>query len=415
VRAALHVGLDIGRSDVISFDMGGTSTDVCLIAGAVGTTSESIVAGYPVKVPTIDIHTVGAGGGSVAWRDPGGALRVGPRSAGADPGPACYGHGGPPTVTDANLLLGRIAPERFLGGRMALDEGAAEREIARLGESLEMDTMQVSEGIVEIAEATMARAIRVISLFRGHEPADFALMAFGGAGGLHAASLAAALGMSRAIVPAEPGVFSAFGMTVADHLVDASVTVLESQREMTSARRDDLFSPLERRCRQRLETDGVAPARMRFERSADVRYRGQSYELNVAMDTADEWVEAFHAQHEARYGHQRRDAEIEIVTLRVLGIGEVEAPARSPLGERPGGLEAACVQEADLTWKGRRWRARHYDRALLPAGDGERGSEMFEGPALVLEPGATSLVPPGWRAHLDRQGHLHVEPSGGKP
>ncbi len=408
VRAAAWLGAAIGESHLISFDMGGTSTDVALIPGAVRTSGETVVAGYPIKTPAIDIHTVGAGGGSVAWRDAGGALRVGPSSAGADPGPACYGRGGPATVTDANLVLGRILPRYFLGGAMVLDRGASRSALEDLAARLRMTVEEAAEGTLEVAEATMDRAIRVISLYRGHDPADFSLLAFGGAGGLHAASLAEALSIEKVIVPAEAGVFSAVGMMVADVLKDRSATVLRDVRRLIPGELDEILAGLEKRVAEDLAADGVERERISFDRTLDVRYRGQSYELNVpyARDTGT-WIDSFHGEHQRRYGYRGSEEAVELVTARVRGIGRVDPPELRPhevSGRGPEAREGEC----ELFWKGERVTAGSYLRERLPStkGDDEKGS--IQGPALIVEAGATTLVPPAWSARLDTLGNIHM-------
>ncbi|HEY3176424.1 MAG TPA: hydantoinase/oxoprolinase family protein [Candidatus Polarisedimenticolia bacterium] len=409
VRAALHVGREVGRTDLISFDMGGTSTDVCLIPGEARTTGESVVAGYPVRTRTMDIHTVGAGGGSIGWRDAGGALRVGPASAGAEPGPACYGRGGPPTVTDANVILGRIVPERFLDDRLRLDADASRRAVGDLARSLGLELLRTAEGIVQVAEATMARAIRVISLHRGHEPGDFVLMAFGGAGGLHAAALAEALGMRRVIIPAGPGVFSAFGMTVADVLKDRAATLPAGARSLEPSLLEGKFSDLEKACGRDLAAEGVEPDRIGFQRTLDVRYRGQSYEINVPHEAA--WLESFHAAHRRLYGYDRREAPVEVVVLRVRGVGRVDPPAGGGMrpDAGPGGLAGAPHPQRAVIQDGSPIMARVHERAGL------RPLDRITGPALVLESGATTLLPPGWTGAHDDLGHLHLERMQGAP
>jgi len=414
VRAAMHVGRMIGRTRLIAFDMGGTSTDVCLIPGEIRVAGEAVVAGHPVKTPAIDIHTVGAGGGSVAWRDAGGALRVGPASAGADPGPACYGRGGPPTVTDANLILGRVVPSWFLDGRMALHEEAARGAIAQLARQVGMSPLAAAEGILDVAEATVARAIRVISLHRGYEPSDHDLLAFGGAGGLHAASLARALETGRAVIPADAGVFSAFGMTVADIVVDRSATLLlEAAPAGAEALVESIGSglaSLEAQCRRDLQAEGAPRERIRFERSFDARYAGQSYEVNIPWGGSAGWMERFHQAHKARFGYQRRGERVEVVAIRVRGIGGAAPPAAVPIDGTGRSTTAADCGDATLWWRGEPIRAKRYARSKLPpvATDAGAGAGSVAGPALILEPNATTFVPPGWLARLDPLGHLHL-------
>jgi len=409
VTAARWCGHAMGRRRCISFDMGGTSTDVSLVDGEARMTTEGFIAGHPVKVPMIDIHTVGAGGGSIAWRDPGGALKVGPVSAGADPGPACYGRGGPATVTDANLVLGRIVPERFLDGRMRLDIAAARTAVEAIGRECGLGLAAAAEGIVTVAEATMVRAIRVISLYRGYEPSGFTLLAFGGAGGLHAASIATALDMEHGVIPANPGVFSALGMTVADVVRDRSAG-FPADAEPHPGNLEEIFVGLERACAEDLEADKVPPSRRRFERSLDVRYRGQSWELSIPYDRDPErWRGAFHDEHRRRFGHDRRGRPVDVVTLRVRGVGEVDpiAPAApAPAGRSPG---ASRTGEGPVICGGVELVAPHHERSLLPlcGGPGDPGS--VDGPALVCESGATTFIPPGWCGWLDGLGHLHLE------
>ncbi len=408
VRAAEWVGKSIGLRRIISFDMGGTSTDVSLIDGAARLTTEGAVAGHPNRIPTLDIHTVGAGGGSIGWRDPGGALRVGPASAGADPGPACYGRGGPPTVTDANLVLGRLVPDRFLDGRMPLNVQAARRAVAGLAKKAKLTLTETAEGMLDVVEATMARAIRVISLFRGHEPGDFALMAFGGAGGLHAASLASALDIGHAVVPAEPGVFSALGMTVADVVRDRSMSRFADLETARAASIQADFAALERACGEDLESWGVPSVRIGYQRTVDLRYRGQSYELNLPYRDAARLSAAFHVEHERRFGYRREAQPVEIVALRVRGTGKVDPPRLRRVGEAGRGIAASLVGRGEVVWKGRVLQTPRHDRDKLPASDGRKARQRLDGPALILESGATTFVPPGWTSWLDGMGHLHM-------
>jgi N-methylhydantoinase A len=416
VRAAVHAGSEMGDARMISFDMGGTSTDVSLLPGRALTTSEAVVAGHPVKVPTMDIHTVGAGGGSVGWRDPGGALRVGPTSAGADPGPACYGKGGPATVTDAHLVLGRLVPERFLDGRVELSPKASFDAIGKLASSLGLTVDQTAEGMIEVAEATMARAIRVISLFRGHEPSGFSLLAFGGAGGLHACTLADSLGMGHVVVPAHPGVFSAFGMTVAEITRDAGSTVLRDARDVPAASGAERFARMEEILRAGLIADGVPRERISFERSADLRYTGQSFELSLpVLDPSDVpgWVEAFHAAHSARYGYSRPGEPVELVALRSRGVGAIDPPRRQPLDASSRSLAASLEERRPVCWRGTWMEAAVHLRDRMPVAERGHASAALSGPAVVVESGATTFVPPGWRAGLDAAGHLHLRREAG--
>jgi len=406
VQGAGAVARATGRAACVSFDMGGTSTDVALWAGAPTWTREGTVGGLPVGVPMLDIHTVGAGGGSLARRDEGGALAVGPESAGASPGPACYGRGGArPTVTDAHLVLGRLVPERFLGGEMTLDAGAARAAVSTLAEELGLGTEEAAAGIVRVANATMERALKRITLARGHDPRGLALVSFGGAGGLHAARLAAALGMPEAVVPDSPGVLSAFGFLQSDLVRDATRTVLV---RVASGAPDPVGSlepirqglaALEGEVRSALRRMGMAEARIGVERLLDLRYEGQAYELTVPAEGARA---AFHAAHAARYGHAHPGRALEIVNVRVRGVGETDKPPLEVRPEVSGLPEPVGVSAA--WWAGVVRDTPRFVRGRLAPG------HRLTGPALVCEYSATTVVPPGWEARVDRLGSLVLRP-----
>lgn len=402
VVAALAVGQEAGFDRLVSFDMGGTSTDVCLLDGAPALTMEAMVAGIVVKTPMLDIHTVGAGGGSLARLDAGGALTVGPESAGADPGPACYGRGQGLTVTDANLLLGRLAPDRFLGGTMPLFPDRLPPLFEALSREAGLTPLELAEGIVTVAETAMERAIRVISVERGHDPADFALLSFGGAGGLHAVSLARLLGMGTVVAPRHAGLFSALGMLFADVIKDYSTTVMLSSATSDAMELALLFSPLEARAKADLAAEGFTPGRMLLERQLDMRYKGQSHELPVRF-VADPF-QAFHARHEATYGYADPTREVEVVTVRLRARGVTDKPTLIPaarLTERV--PDAARLGQRPLSWQGRAVSAMWYDRERLLPGN------RFDGPALVAEPSATIFVPPGAAAVVDPYGNLVID------
>jgi len=317
VVGAAAVARRSGFERIISFDMGGTSTDVSLVDRETRTGSQSEVAGLPVGVPMLDIHTVGAGGGSIARFDTAGALRVGPESAGADPGPICYGCGTQPTVTDANLLLGRLQPHRFLGGEFALDLGRTLRMVSEWlrNQQSALKLEQFAAGVVRVVNATMEKAIRVVSIERGYDPREFVLVAFGGAGGLHACELAAALGIPRVIVPALPGALSAFGILVSDVVKDHSRTVLwrvSDKLPMTQLEKE--FSALRKAAEKDFRSESWRGA-LQYQRTADIRYRGQGYELNVPFTR--NLMDAFHREHHRRYGYSHPEREVELVTLRL--------------------------------------------------------------------------------------------------
>ena len=393
------VGRLAGREKLLTFDMGGTSTDVALVDGEPRLTTEGRIAGYPVALPMVDMHTIGAGGGSIARLDPGGVLLVGPESAGAEPGPACYGKGGEmPTVTDANLVLGRLRPEAFLGGRMALDVGVARRVVGRLGAALSIDTEAAALGILRVANEHMARALRVISVQRGIDPRDYTLTSFGGAGGLHVCALAEALGMTRAMVPVHAGVLSALGMLAAPPGRLLTRTWLGRLGERSDAQIERRLDALAEEGLAALEREGLERAELRVERSLDLRYSGQSYTLNLAWEGVYLIAEAFHRLHQGRYGH-RLDFPVEMVNLRV----RVTAPTPSVVLTAP-------------AWDGGDRTARWADVAGI--GDpvpvlervnlAGRGA-LLPGPAVILDAVSTSWLAPNWGARLDAVGNLQLE------
>ena len=398
VVGALAWARRAGYEDIITFDMGGTSTDVSLCPGAPLHTREFEIGGQPVAIPVIDIHTVGAGGGSLARIDPGGALRVGPESAGADPGPICYGKGGSGvTVTDAHVWLGRLPADAFLGGERTLDRSAVEphlREIAGgLGVSLEV----AAEGILEVADAAMERALRVISVERGHDPAEFTLVAFGGAGGLHAAHLAERLGTRGAIVPPRPGLLSAYGMLAAEITREVSRTVLISTASADAHESvESVFTELAQAAVTAMEEEGVPGDRLVVRHWVDARYEGQSFELRVP---GEDWDTRFHALHERRYGYQRTETPVEAVTLRAVASApgpplDVERiPHR---GAAPTIQRTRAYMEGEWADVDRVWR------------DDLNPNQTLDGPALVLEYSSTTWIPRGWGLTVDEWGNLHI-------
>ncbi|MGE4423590.1 MAG: hydantoinase/oxoprolinase family protein [Pseudodesulfovibrio sp.] len=397
---ALALGRAAGFDKLITFDMGGTSTDVSLMDGGLPLTMESSISGYPVKVPMIDIHTVGAGGGSIASRDPGGSLAVGPESAGADPGPICYGRGGERvTVTDANLYLGRIVPERFLGGGMALDADGARRGIERLAGELSLPPAELAEGVLAVANANMERAIRVISVEKGFDPREFTLLSFGGAGGLHCADLARLLGMPEVLVPVDPGILSATGMLMADVVKDYSRTVMRPVAEFTDGEMDAAFAELEGDGQSELAAEGVPPERVVHERFLDMRYHGQSFEIVVPF--GPDMAERFQALHEQRYGYRNADKPVEAVNVRLRsrGIADTKTPEPGTVGEEAIAAQARLgTQQA--VFDGAAVDAAILDRAALAPGN------RFTGPAVVTEYTSTIVVPPGAEVRVDPWSNL---------
>jgi N-methylhydantoinase A len=395
-----------GFRKILSFDMGGTSTDVALVEGAVRPLGQAEVAGFPVGVPMLDIHTVGAGGGSLARFDAGGALLVGPESAGADPGPICYGRGTQPTVTDANLILGRLRPDRFLGGEFTLDLHRTRRITGEWlrDQKSKLTLEQFAAGVVRVVNANMERALRVVSIERGYDPREFALVAFGGAGGLHACELAEALGIPTVILPARPGALSAFGILVSDVVKDFSRTVLW---RLTGSERRELqreFQKLESAARKQFSVEGWRGA-LKLERSLDLRYRGQGYELNIPMGAGV--GKAFHAEHQRRYGYHHAAREIELVTLRLRG--RMAAPKlavrhASKAAERFS--RGTAVERDQVIFQGRAIAAPVYEREHLRAG------QKMTGPAVITEYSATTVIPPGKRFWMDRVKNLLIEIQG---
>ena len=370
-----------GFTRILGFDMGGTSTDVSLADGAPRLMTETAIDGFPIRVPVLDIHTVGAGGGSLARVDEGGLLRVGPESAGADPGPACYGKGEQATVTDAHVVLGRIAAGQFLGGEMRIHTARAEAAVERVARRLGATTVAAAESILRVANANMERAIRVVSVERGHDPRDFTLVGFGGCGGLHACEIAQELGIRSVLVPQTAGALSALGMLLADRARDYSMSALHH------GDLESLFRRLERAARR--DMPGC-----RLDRTADIRYAGQSYELNVPWQARD-FAAPFHREHQRIYGYSDPGRAAEIVTVRVKATLAVSKPElRSETGQ------AAPAEPPRRVRIGGRWRRMPvYPRNLL-------SGKNRTGPALVIDYGATTLIPPGWRFQLDRAGNL---------
>jgi N-methylhydantoinase A len=384
-----------GDGNALGIDMGGTSCDVCVVEnGEVRRTDSRLIGGRVIQLPMVDVHTVGAGGGSIGWRDPGGALRVGPRSAGADPGPACYGRGGgEPTVTDANLLLGNLAPDSTLAGGVPLDAEAARAAVRRLAESLGIEELAAAEGIVRVANQEMVRALRVVTVERGVDPRRFALMPFGGAGPMHAAGIAAELGLDRILCPRASGVLSALGLCASDLRRDTTRTVMLSGGELTSERIavevDELLSRL----------DGDLGS-VEHEVVYEMRYAGQAFELEVPGTTRpdpDDLVARFEQAHEQRYGHRDPEGEAVLVDIRLAAV--VPGPKPRPTAAQEGRLEKS---ERQVRFGGE-WIETPVWRGEPPAGLG------VEGPAVFELPEATFVLPPGWRAEVDAAGTIRAE------
>lgn len=414
VVAAQAIGRMTGIDNLITFDMGGTSSDVALLSGGeCRVVNEAVVHGYPLKVPMLDIHTVGAGGGSIAYVDNGGLLKVGPRSAGANPGPACYGLGNDePTVTDANVVLQTQNPEYLLNGRMKIDRTLSVAAIQKLADRLGMEMLETANGILDIVVANMAKAIRVISVQRGHDPRDYTLVAFGGAGPVQAARLARELGMGRVLIPRTPGVLCALGLLMTDLRSDFSATSLMRLDQATPEQVQAIFDDLRARARAWFEAEGIAhPARV-LNLAVDVRYAGQNYEIAVALPdgpvdaaTFDTIREGFLAAHRQLYGFVAEGEPMQLVTFRAAASGLVQKADFVPqplegddasaavTGSRPVWmLEARDFVETTL-----------YDRALLKPGN------VVRGPAIIDQMDSTSVVPPGMAATVDPYLNLILE------
>jgi N-methylhydantoinase A len=425
VAAAVRVAESLGIRHAISFDMGGTSTDVCLFEGHARITNETTLGGLPVAVPVIDVHSVGAGGGSIARIDSGGALRVGPESAGSTPGPVCYARGGQqPTVTDANLILGRIDPQHFLGGTYPLDTQATEDAFKKFIQGnktksraarVELSSpIRLASGIIAVANANMERALRLISVERGHDPRDFTLIAFGGAGGLQAAELARALGASGVIIPPNPGTFSALGILLSDAIKDVSQSVLlpvpaeppASRSAALQAFHNHLarrFRLIERTARAELRRDHFPPGRIQVEKHLDVRYAGQSYELTVPFSS--QFAKEFQQLHEKTYGYSHGSKPLEVVNLRLrLTISTAGPKSKNRTASKQASRVDKAILKEKNVWFGKRFhRTRFYDRENLAPG------MRVNGPAVVVEYSSTTVVPPGFRCRIDNGLNMVIE------
>ncbi len=400
VVGAFHVAKKTKLSKFLTIDMGGTSADVSIIDENLSFTSETELSGLPVRVPVIDIHTVGAGGGSIAECDLGGALVVGPKSAGGDPGPMCYGNGNKVTVTDANLFLGRIDPLNFLGGKMKIDPCRSEKGIKVLAKELSLSLLETAEGILTIANEHMANAVRLMSIERGYDPRIFTLMAFGGAGPMHACALAETLNMKRVLIPADPGTLSARGMFLADIIKDYSKTVLLKLENIKSQNLEDSFSPLLKQAKVDLEKEGVN--QFKIEKFLDMRYLGQSHELTIPIG---EITSNFHVDlyslftkfYKKRYLTLNSEQEVEIVNIRVRAIGSTKTVE---LNKKSDNMKKKKKKTQKMVFDGKSYEAMVFDRTNLQPG------EDFCGPALVSEFSATSIIPPFWNCKVDKESNL---------
>ena len=415
VIAATHFGTLSGNQDIITFDMGGTSADICLVEGGQPRMlTEGKVDIYDLKTPMIELHTVGAGGGSIAWLAGGRSLKVGPDSAGANPGPACYGRGGSqPTVTDANLVLGRITPT-IAGGSVSLDLGQATEVVADLAAGLKLDTIAAAEGILRIAVENIAAGIRTVSVKRGRDPRSYALVAFGGAGPLHACYLADWLGMQHVIIPPNPGVTSAYGLLLTDVRVDLVHTDVQREDRLDVDRIATEIQDLERRVAARLEDEGLLTQDTRLNHFVDMRYAGQAYEIRIplSIDSAiseiqthiQQAITKFHASHKDLYGYSYAGKElVELVNVGVTGLGLLKrphVPQAQPAGTSP---EHARTGQTAVYFSKSTLDTPVYNRAAL-----QTGNEL-SGPAIIQQYDATTVVEPGWSGRVDQWGTLRLE------
>jgi N-methylhydantoinase A len=401
VVGAYEIGKMAGHQKLITFDMGGTSTDVSLIDKKLPFTTESAIAQFPLKVPMLDIHTVGAGGGSIAYLDSGGSLNVGPESAGSDPGPICYGRGSRITVTDANLFLGRIFPDRFLGGNMTLYPEKLGTFFRRMGKSIGLNEIELAEGILSVANAAMERAIRVISVERGFDPADFTLFSFGGAGGMHAPFLATLLNIPRVFIPGNPGILSAMGMMMADIVKDYSQTVMLGPQTELPEKISRLFLPLEKSGLNDLVQENLDPGRIVLEKYLDMRYQGQAYEITVSF--GEDFIEEFHRLHQKNYGYCNRDGSVEIVNIRLRAKGGVQKPVlpKSRAFSRKITSEAV-IDARQVVFDGQKIKTNIISRDRLVSGN------IIEGPAVLVEYSATTLIPPHAFGVVDEYGNMVI-------
>ena len=427
VISAAYLGNNLGYGNVLSFDMGGTTAKVGLIQNGapkvtkdyeVGAAAKSGIgshrgAGYPLRTPVIDLVEIGAGGGSIAWIDTGGILRVGPQSAGADPGPACYGKAGvEPTITDANLVLGRLSPDFFLGGEIELDVEAARLAIKQqCADPLGMDVVKAAHGIVEIANAAMVNALRLVSIQRGYDPRDFVLVAFGGAGPLHANRLAAETDMPTTIVPMSPGTTSALGLLVTDLKHDYSTTMIERIERLDIAAVENVYGEMEASGRSTLKREGVPPEEMSFLRQVDMRYVGQSYELTVSLShktlssaEIDRVLQQFHQEHDRAYGFSAPGESVEFVSLKLAAIGQIRKPRLRELKQDRGTADPTsalkAIRPVYFAESDGYVDCPIYDRYRLAVG------HILKGPAIVVEFDSTTIIHPGYQAEVDQFGNL---------
>lgn len=404
VVGAFELGKVMGIKKIISFDMGGTSSDVSLVDGQIGRTSESVIGDFPIRLPIIDIHTVGAGGGSIAHLDSGGSLRVGPESAGAQPGPACYGKGKHATVTDAHLVLGRLVPEYFLGGKMKIFPERSQKVLKNLAGKMKKSLLQTASGIIQIANANMEKAIRVISIERGFDPRDFALICFGGAGGLHAAEIAASLKIGKIVVPKNAGVLSALGLLLADSIKDYSRSLMKTADRLKRKELEKYFNELEEKSLREMKEEGFKEPDIKIFRFLDLRYLGQSYEITIPFRSTSKddlkFIPDFHKAHQKTYSYHHAQRTIEVVNIRIKAVGVTKKMRLKKYPFKESQSEKALMRTQNIYSGGRKYLAHVFNRALLTPGD------RISGPALVVDYDSTTFLPPSYALKVD--GYLNL-------
>jgi N-methylhydantoinase A/oxoprolinase/acetone carboxylase beta subunit len=396
VVAAFHIGKSAGYRKIVTFDMGGTSSDVSLIDERIQRTNENKVGEFPIRLPMIDINTVGAGGGSIAYVDQGGSLRVGPMSAGADPGPACYGRGNRPTVTDANLVLGRLSAEHFLGGKMKIFPERSIASIQKLGQKINKSVLETASGIIKIVNANMSKAIRVISIERGIDVRNFSLFSFGGAGGMHAAEIALGLQISTVLVPKNAGVLSSLGLLLSDSTKDYSKSILKTSDSFPVI--NDLnkeFSNLEEKAVSDMKQEGFSIENIELKRFLDLRYLGQSFEITVPYRKNLSCVHEFHHYHKRLYSYSYPERPVEIVNIRLKAIGKTQKIRLKKIQEKSVDSKPALVKKQNIYDKGQLEISPVYDRALLKPGN------EISGPALIADYESTTFIPSDFKSKID--------------
>jgi N-methylhydantoinase A/oxoprolinase/acetone carboxylase beta subunit len=399
VVGAFELGKAFGVKKIISFDMGGTSSDVSLVNGEIGRTNECVIGDFPIRLPIIDIHTVGAGGGSIAYVDRGGSLRVGPESAGAQPGPACYGKGKQPTVTDANLVLGRLVPEYFLGGKMKIYPEKSQKALKILAGKINKSLLETASGVIQIANANMEKAIRVISIERGFDPRDFALISFGGAGGLHAAEIASNLKIEKIIVPKNAGVLSALGLLMADSIKDYSKSLLKTVENLKPKELERHFKELEEKSMMEMKEEGFKEPDISIFRFLDLRYLGQSYEITIPFRSFAKdycvFISDFHKAHQKLYSYRHPQRAVEVVNIRIKAVGATKKIRFKKYPLKGSQFKKALMKTQNISYSRKKFLAHVFNRALLHPGD------RILGPALVVDYESTTFLPPSYSLNVD--------------